>query len=260
MSLRLPRAVLLAVSALSSCCLGCGRLPGQPKIEGEYKPPDQVTSFEFLYGQNCSACHGTDGEGGPATDLANPVYQAFVSDNMLRNITANGQPGTLMPAFAKQSGGSLTEQQVQILVSGMRARWQKPFTTTHIPPYSAQQSANPERGENVYVQYCARCHGPVDSNPVSETHSSAGSILDGSFLALVSDQVIRTTIVAGRPDLGMPDWRDQIRGRPMSDEDIADVVAWISSHRPKFPGRSFPAETAETLPHGNVQAATRRAP
>ena len=36
----------------------------------------------------------------------------------------------------------------------------------------------------------------------------AGSIVDPAYLALVSDQALRTTVIAGRPDLGMPDWRE----------------------------------------------------
>ncbi len=29
----------------------------------------------------------------------------------------------------------------------------------------------------------------------------------------------------------MPDWRSYVPGRPMNDTEIADVVAWIISHR-----------------------------
>ena len=57
------------------------------------------------------------------------------------------------------------------------------------------------------------------------------SVVDPSYLALVSDQGLRTAVIAGRADLGMPDWRGYVPGHPMNDEEIADVVAWLASHR-----------------------------
>jgi hypothetical protein len=73
--------------------------------------------------------------------------------------------------------------------------------------------------------------------------------VDGSYLALVSDQQLRTIVIAGRPELDAPDWRGDVAGRPMAAQDISDVVAWLSSQRPKFPGQ--PYTTASTNPaHG----------
>jgi hypothetical protein len=74
--------------------------------------------------------------------------------------------------------------------------------------------------------------------------------VNGSFLALVNDQELRTIVIAGRPELGAPDWRSDIPGKPMSPQDISDVVAWLASQRPKFPGQPFPA-TAKLM--GEIQ-------
>ena len=49
--------------------------------------------------------------------------------------------------------------------------------------------------------------------------------MDGTYLALVSDQGLRTTVIAGRPDLGAPDWRGNVRGKTMTSQEISDVVA-----------------------------------
>jgi cytochrome c oxidase cbb3-type subunit 3 len=66
-----------------------------------------------------------------------------------------------------------------------------------------------------------------------------GSIVDPSYLSLMSNQALRSVVVAGRNDLGMPDYRNALRGRVMSHEQIADVVAWLVDHRVEFPGQPF---------------------
>ena len=45
--------------------------------------------------------------------------------------------------------------------------------------------------------------------------------------------VVRTTVIAGRPDLGAPDWRGNVPGRPMSSDEVSDVVAWLAAKRPQ---------------------------
>ncbi len=59
----------------------------------------------------------------------------------------------------------------------------------------------------------------------------AGSILDPAFLALVAPQTLRTTVIVGRPDLGMPDWRDQ-KDDPMTPQEVSDVVAFLVAQKP----------------------------
>jgi cytochrome c oxidase cbb3-type subunit 3/ubiquinol-cytochrome c reductase cytochrome c subunit len=66
-----------------------------------------------------------------------------------------------------------------------------------------------------------------------------GSIVDGSYLALISDQGLRSITIAGRPDEGMPDWRTD-GTQPMTDQQITDVVAWLVSKRKADPGQPYP--------------------
>ena len=67
------------------------------------------------------------------------------------------------------------------------------------------------------------------------------AITNDSFLALVSDQGLRTIVITGRPELGAPDWRGNVPGKPMSDQEITDVVAWLASHRVQNPGQPYSA-------------------
>jgi mono/diheme cytochrome c family protein len=199
--------------------------------------PDKISDFNTLYGQNCAGCHGAEGKGGAAIALANPVYLAIVNDAILRQATASGIPATSMPAFARSVGGLLTDEQVDVIVDGIRERWSKPdvFLGADPPPYSSLAPGDSARGGEVYAAYCSSCHGADGRGG-----QKASSIVDGSFLALVSDQELRTIVIAGRPELGAPDWRNDIPGKPMSPQDISDVVAWLASKRPKFPGQPFP--------------------
>ena len=210
--------------------LGCNRKVGPPNDQDELLRPENVTSFDSLYKQNCSACHGENGSGGPALDLANPNYQALVDDPSLKRWITSGMPGTQMPAFGESSGGFLTTQQVDVLVAGMRARWNRNnHTTAGIPPYSSSTVGIVENGQNIFQMSCSSCHQQEQKN-----------ITDTSYLALVSDQSLRTIIIAGRPDLGHPDWKQVRHDQPLTDQDVSDVIAYLHSLRSDTPGQPYP--------------------
>jgi cytochrome c oxidase cbb3-type subunit III len=202
---------------------GCSHAPGYPP--SPIPRPSAVTDFATLYGQNCAACHGANGQNGPAIDLANPEYQALVDDATLRKWISNGMPGTEMPAFAQSSGGMLTDAQVNALVAGMRQAWSKPnaFSGVAPPAYAPTGSGNAARGQQAYAARCASCH------------QSQQDITNPNYLALVGDQALRTIIIAGRPDIGQPDWAhltsEEKSAAPLSDQDVSDLVAYLGTLR-----------------------------
>src|SRR3984957_14504906 len=100
-------------------CVGCHGRMGPPNDQEELVRPEEVTSFDRLYRQNCSACHGENGSGGTALDLANPNYQALVDDASLRRWITYGMRGTQMPAFGESAGGFVTRRGVDTLGGGM---------------------------------------------------------------------------------------------------------------------------------------------
>jgi cytochrome c oxidase cbb3-type subunit 3 len=209
---------------------GCNRKIGPPEDQEELMRPENVVSFHRLYKQNCSACHGEQGSMGPALDLANPNYQALVDDASLKRWITSGMPGTQMPAFGESAGGFLTSQQVDLLVAGMRARWgKKDHTTAGMPPYSSSTAGDVERGQDVFRVGCSSCH-----------QQGQQKITDASYLALVTDQSLRTIVIAGRPDLGHPDWKQVRPGQPFTDQDLNDVIAYLHSLRSDTPGQPYP--------------------
>jgi cytochrome c oxidase cbb3-type subunit 3 len=232
------RWVTSAVLGLAALALvGCENSPGKPHPGPEVIDPSAVADFGGLYSQNCAGCHGPDGKGGAALALGDPVYLAVVDDATLRRVAANGIPGTSMPAFAKSAGGMLTDKQIEIIVGGIRSRWAKPGALQGAtpPPYAAAEPGNAARGEGVYAAYCASCHGPAGKG------AKASSIVDGSFLALLTDQELRTLVIVGRPELGAPDWRNNVAGKPMAPQEVSDVVAWLAAQRTQFPGQPYPS-------------------
>lgn len=217
-------------------CIDCNGAPGRPGPDSEVIPPDQITEFNVLYAGNCSGCHGANGKGGAAVSLSDPVFLAIADDNVVRRVATNGVPGTSMPAFARSAGGMLSDKQIDAIVSGIRS-WAKPDALRGVgpPPYAVQPAGDPRRGADVYATYCSACHGPDGKGG-----EKASSIVSGSYLALVSDQDLRTNVIVGRTELGAPDWRGDVPGRPMSAQEISDVVAWLGAQRPLLPGQPYP--------------------
>jgi cytochrome c oxidase cbb3-type subunit 3/ubiquinol-cytochrome c reductase cytochrome c subunit len=201
------------VACLFSLLLGCGR-----RVE-QYVLPSQIADFRALYETNCAGCHGVDGRRGAARPLNDPLYLALVGKDRLRAVIARGVPGTAMPAFAPNAGGTLTDQQIATLADQIEAQWGRPINLAELPLYTAD-AGDAAKGEAVFNRACSGCHGEK---------GIGGSLINTDFLALVSDQSLRTTVIAGRSDRSMPDWRTH---KPaLTRQDVSDVVAWLSAHR-----------------------------
>jgi mono/diheme cytochrome c family protein len=228
---------LVAAAAISAMLLsGCGSPHGQPRKGSETLAPNEVLEFGALYAENCAGCHGAEGRGGAAIALADPVYLAIADDAAIRKVIATGVRGTAMPAFAESAGGMLTDKQIEVITSEMRLRWSQRgiLDVANPPSYAPKSAGNALEGEGAYKTYCASCHGQGGRGG-----PKGSSITDDSFLALVSDQGLRTIVITGRPELGAPDWRGNVLGKPMTDQEVTNVVAWLASRRAQNPGQPY---------------------
>ena len=235
---------LLALFVLAGC-----NLPGKPTPADVVPRPSDVLDPVVLYSQNCAGCHGADGKQGPAPPIGDPVYLAIVDDETLRNTIAKGRPGTPMSAFAVSEGGMLTSKQVDAIVQGLRQRWGQAqiLQSVTAPPYAAKSAGNPQQGTAVFSTFCASCHGANGKGS-----AKVGSIVNPSYLSLVTDQGLRTVVIIGRPDFNAPDWRNNVPGHAMTDQQISDVVAWLASQRPATAATATPA-AANTSVSGGQQ-------
>jgi cytochrome c oxidase cbb3-type subunit III len=209
--------IVIVGLALSSC-----DARGRNAAEVRAIRPSEVANFGELFSQNCSGCHGKDGQGALTVGIGKPVYLAIADDAAIRRTIEEGRPGTPMPAFAQRAGGMLRDAQIEILVHGIR-NWATLGASDYenLPAYASSQAGDAARGREVFASACSSCHG--------QDGRGARAIADRSYLALVTDQHLRTVMIVGMPNLGMPDWRGH--NKPLTDANVTDLVLWLASQR-----------------------------
>ncbi len=179
----------------------------------------RILNGKTLYQQNCSACHGPDLKGVatpgaiPVPSLGNPDFLSVASDNYLRKLIHTGRSGTAMPAWGKDHGGVLEDDQIDALVAFIRSHEPKGPRLEDI----SREKGNPRFGAALYRGNCAICHGTRGEGGIGTALRSPG------FLELASDRNIVHTIVNGRPDTGMPSWRK------MTAQQVSDILAYLRS-------------------------------
>lgn len=239
--------IILSCAAGLTGCDNFSMLPGFPKPADRRPEPHHLANFDTLFHQNCRGCHGDAETVAASVPLNDPLYLATIPQERMKQIITEGIPGTQMPAMAISSGGSLTDEQVEILVKGIYA-WAKTPAPTNLPPYSAPLG-NVAQGAAAFGVSCAGCHG-ADGKGIK---GKAGAVANPAYLGLVSDQYLRTITIVGRPDLGCPSFQDRISGRAMTNEEISDVTAWLVAQRRNEFGQPLaptpsPAEAPGTEP------------
>jgi mono/diheme cytochrome c family protein len=81
----------------------------------------RIAAGQELWSQNCATCHGQTGEGVDAPALNSQEFLTTVTDQQIAGIVKGGVPGTEMPAWLADYGGSLTDQQIEAIVAYIRS-------------------------------------------------------------------------------------------------------------------------------------------
>jgi len=235
------RRTLIGTAWLCAAALVCGcnvDLPGKPDPADRPLMPAEIKDFGVLFAQNCAGCHGADGTLGPAPPLNDPLFLAIVPDEVLRAVITGGRPGTPMPAFARLNGGTLTDEQIGIIATGLKQHWKNgKLPEAPLPNYLAEGKTDSAelvaQGKEVFAAACASCHG--DDGQGTGPGEPPGAVNDPALLALLSDQALRRIIITGRADLGMPNFAgDTARdsgSKPLDEPQIAALVALMAHWR-----------------------------
>ena len=201
---------LLLVSFLS-----WGLLAGCKKSEAP--PPAKLTHGEELYGRMCAVCHGEKGEGYKADQaprLAQPEFQASVSDEQLRDAIKNGRTGTTMSAWAKERGGPLSPEDVDAVITFMRT-WRK---GAKVALDERPLGGDLTRAETLFQRECFSCHG---ARGVGGPNVHIGN---PQLLRAASNGFIRFALKNGRPGTLMPSFAQTI-----GEEGIEDLTGLLRS-------------------------------
>lgn len=208
--MRLAFVALVLLLTLAGC-----RVP--PKAVQTSPMTSDYLLGAFLYADRCALCHGPNGEGmgKVGTSLSAPEFLTTVDDQFLFDATALGRPGTTMSPW-KENG--LTDEQITSLVRHIR-RWQ---TTPSVQLDNRPAQGNAAKGQALYTQHCATCHGP-NGLTGGDPNLTGNSIGNPVFLRQATDGFLRYAIVHGRTGTGMTPF-GQARGGPLSDQDVEDIV------------------------------------
>ena len=88
-------------------------------------------------------------------------------------------------------------------------------------PAGPAGEGDPARGEQVFTQNCASCHGPDAAG------GALGPTLVSADLGARDDDSLRETISNGRPGTSMPAWSGAL-----SSQNIEDAIAFLRSRQP----------------------------
>ena len=201
-----------------------------------------------LFAQNCSACHGEFGEGGPNPALAGDIIAPISTsdflktrdDSTIRAIIVQGQPDLGMPPFATSNGGLLNDDEVDAIVSFIRSWAANPLVIEPTPVVMATPSAVSLSVEEIYSRLCAQCHGQ------SGEGSTGPALSTGEFQQAWTDQLIFKVINIGDASSHMIAW-----GEFLTTDQIGGLVQYIremGGMPTSTPPSGIPTYSADVLP------------
>lgn len=164
------------------------------------------TDGKALYEKNCTTCHGYRGDKMPTVNLRSGIYQQQLGDEGLVQAIALGKGN--MPAWSKQSGGSLGYDEIVAIERYVVSLAQ------------GQAAGGVPSGRNLYVQSCASCHGE-NGNQVPNANLGSAEFLSGRG----DDALIKATAEGkgGMPPFG------QAKGGPLANEGIKSIIDYLKS-------------------------------
>lgn len=167
---------------------------------------------ESLWGFNCAACHGTNGQGASAPALNTRQFLRSVDDDQVAQLIEVGIPGSEMSAYSQDFAGPLTSEQIRALTTFIRT-WEE--NAPDNPNWRTPRGVASLSGRELYESSCASCHAAdltgVDDYP---------DLSRGSDAAEDSDARLARQIVEGEDE--MPAFGDTF-----TEDQIEAIIAYL---------------------------------
>ena len=96
----------------------------EPSLRKDAAASQQISYREIgtkLFASSCSSCHGKGAVGGSAPVLNAKEFLKSTTDSQIQSLIAGGVPGTDMPAWGIEFGGTLTDEQVRQITTYLRS-------------------------------------------------------------------------------------------------------------------------------------------
>ena len=200
----------------------------------------QLDDAMTLYAENCSVCHGLNGEGIGATPPLDSAALRTMPNNDIYKTISRGRYQTAMPAWAIEDGGPLSDYQIDELVILVQyGDWIEtgdrtvnlglaplvPFTTEPDPALLAEignlhDGATLQTAVQLFAANCVACHGadglgtaiaPALNDPLVRektadditriiTYGNTGTLMAGWSNTLTADEINALASLVGRWD------------------------------------------------------------
>lgn len=157
-----------------------------------------------LFIDNCAACHGTRGTGGPG--FPNLAARAWlwggepdtIAETIRIGINATNDETRVSQMMAFGRDGVLDDRQVRAVAAYVRSLSDLPM--------GASDKALVEDGKQVFADNCVACHG---EDGHGSTDVGAPNLTDATWIYGSDAQTVFTTIYSGRQG-HMPHWEDRL--------------------------------------------------
>ncbi|MEK7484145.1 MAG: c-type cytochrome, partial [Planctomycetota bacterium] len=207
------------------------KLQAYPRVE-ELKRPQQSASValgKITYDSVCTSCHGDQGQGLSGPSIGNPDFMKAATDGYLIGTIILGRENTEMLSFYRGGNVSLSQEEVENVVSYLRT-----FEYDLTPKHRAvmRSISNEEEGKNLYLNHCAGCHGTEGKGPSGNSNFNgfAPSLNNKEFLHAADDGFLLATIALGRIGTPMRAFAKGAGGiSELSADEINKIVSFIRS-------------------------------
>jgi len=159
-----------------------------------------------LFEDNCAACHGMRGRGGPG-------FPSLADDAWLWG----GAPATVLETLRVGINDTHPETRVSQMLAfgrdGILSRREVDRVTAYVlslsePPADAASVAAIEAGRRIFADNCASCHGP---NGTGLTELGAPDLTDGAWIYGGDREAVFASVWRGRQG-HMPAWEGRLSG------------------------------------------------